>query len=349
MMKDQLMTQNLGIFLSLFVGVLLTAIRCEAEEPIDKVIFGSCIRQERPAPLLEVMAKQRVDVVVFLGDNIYGDTEDMEVLSAKYDQLHQLPGFSTLFETSTVLATWDDHDYGVNDGGASYPQREASEEIFLDFWNYPENAAERKRPGIYGSRIIGPLGKRVQFILLDTRYFRSPLKTGERRVGGPYYPDDDPDKTMLGKAQWKWLAEQLRKPAEIRILASSIQCLPSQAGQECWANLPRERERLLKLIEETKAHNLIILSGDRHWSEVSRIETSSQPIYEFTSSSINQPHPRGTPTENENRFGDKTYHKQNYGLININWESQPPEVDVQIRDLDDKVQIKTNVLIQQGQ
>ena len=124
----------------------------------------------------------------------------------------------------------------------------------------------------------------MQVILLDTRFFRSDLKTGPRRVGGPYYPDNNPDLTMLGSAQWLWLEKQLQQPAEIRIVVSSIQFAPTAAGQETWANLPQEKQRFLDLLTKTNASGVMIVSGDRHWSEFSRItEELAYPLYDFTS------------------------------------------------------------------
>lgn len=316
---------------------------CHAQQPVTSVIFGSCIKQDRPAPVLEIMANQHPDVAIFLGDNIYGDSADMSVLRAKYQRLGELPGFQQLTSSAITLATWDDHDYGVNDGGADFPQREASEQLFLDFWKFPKTASERAHPGVYGSHLLGPVGQRLQVILLDTRYFRSSLKSGERRDGGAYVPDDDSSKTMLGEAQWSWLANELRKPAEVRILASSIQFLPTSDGQECWANLPHERQRLLDLIEETKAFNLIVISGDRHWAEISRTNFADHSIYEFTSSSINQLHPRGTPTRNENRDEPKTYHKENFGLMTIDWRENGPELRIEIRDAENQPQLTKTV------
>src|SRR5690606_5531844 len=138
---------------------------------------------------------------------------------------------------------------------------------------------------------------------LDCRYFRSPLKRGSRRVGGSWVPDDDPARTMLGEQQWKWLEEQLRQPAAMQIIGSGIQVLASDAGQETWANLPRERSRLLELIDSTGAEGVLFLSGDRHWSELSRLDEGvPYPLYDLTSSSLNQVHPRGTPTENRHRL-----------------------------------------------
>ena len=287
-------------------------------------------------PILSQMASEQADVMIFLGDNIYADTEDMQVMRKKYQLLADNKDFQKLLKSAPAYAVWDDHDYGVNDGGTNYPQKVLSQVEFLDFWNVSKDSPRRSRAGTYDSIILGPKGKRVQLLLLDTRYFRSPLKKGNaRRTGGPYAPDDDASKTMLGEEQWKWLKAELLKPAEIRIVASSIQCLASDAGQETWSNLPAERERLFKLIRETKANGLFIISGDRHWSEYSMTEEAlSYPLYEFTSSSFNQVHPRGTPTENDFRVSETTYHLQNYGVILIDWSQPEIELKIQIRDLD---------------
>lgn len=318
-----------------------------AARPISRILFGSCIKQEKPAPIFDAINARDADLFVFLGDNIYGDTEDMQVLSDKYAKLAAIPGFAKLRETTDVLATWDDHDYGVNDGGADYPKRVESERIFLDFWRDPASSARRKRPGVYDAHVFGPKERRVQVILLDTRYFRSPLKkSAERRTGGPYTPDDSADKTVLGEAQWKWLAEQLRVPAELRIIATSIQCIAADDGQETWSNLPRERERFFRLLNETKANGVVLISGDRHWSELSSIEDGLRyRLYDLTSSSLNQPHGRGTPTLNRFRDLPTTYHKENFGEIAVDWNQDDPQITLQIRDMSGDVQISKQVAL----
>ena len=120
-----------------------------------------------------------------------------------------IAGYSKLRNTIAHLAVWDDHDYGINDGGGDFPHKAVAKELFLKFWKVPADDIRRTRDGIYDSRIIGPPGMRVQIILLDLRWFRSPLKASDQR-GAPgkerYVPDPDPAKTMLGPAQWAWLA-----------------------------------------------------------------------------------------------------------------------------------------------
>lgn len=319
-----------------------------AEEPVSRILFGSCTKQDRPMPIFETIVAQKPELFIFLGDNIYADTEDMDVMLAKYAKLKADAGFSKLINMCPILATWDDHDYGKNDAGASYSKRVEAQKIFVDFWNDPADSPRRTRPGVYDSKVFGPEGKRGQVILLDTRYFRGPLSTGERRTGGPYVPTDDKNVSMLGEDQWKWLEKQLREPAELRIIASSIQCLSQDAGQETWSNIPHERERLFRLIDKTRANGVVIISGDRHWAELSKVDEGvPYPLHDLTSSSFNQLHPRGTPTENKHRDIKKTYHRENFGAITIDWKRSDPTIVMQVLDLDAKVQIEKKLKLSQ--
>jgi len=301
--------------------------------PVSRILFGSCVKQDRPMPIFETIVAEDPELFIFLGDNIYADTTDMDVMRAKYAKLKADVGFARLLGSCPILATWDDHDYGANDAGADYVKRVESQQVFVDFWGDAAGSPRRSRPGVYDAHVFGPRGKRLQVILLDTRYFRGPLVKGERRVGGPYYPSDDKSIPMLGEAQWKWLEEQLRQPAEVRIIASSIQCVPESAGQETWSNLPHERQRLFDLIARTGASGALVISGDRHWSELSMTtDKTPYPIYDLTSSSFNQLHSRGTPTENRYRAEPTTYHKENFGSIQIDWGVDDPQVTLRVQD-----------------
>ena len=104
----------------------------------------------------------------------------MAVLKAKYEKAAAVPGYQKLLKTCPVLATWDDHDYGKNDAGVEYPQKDQSQQLFLDFYGIPKDSPRRTQKGVYDSVTYGPEGKRVQIIVLDLRYFRSPLKRGKR-------------------------------------------------------------------------------------------------------------------------------------------------------------------------
>ena len=160
-------------------------------------------------------------------------------------------------------------------------------------------------------------------------------------MGGPYVADDSPDKTILGEAQWKCLEQQLRQPAEVRLLCTSIQCLAETAGQETWSNLPRERTRLFRLIKDTRANGVIMISGDRHWSELARVDNAvGYPLLEMTSSSFNQVHGRGTPTVNRHRISETTYHKENFGVLEIEWSKPAAQLKLEIRSLKNQPKIQ---------
>lgn len=326
--------------------LLVAAPTLAAEKPISRIAFGSCAKQNKPQPIWDTIVGTKPQRFLFIGDNIYGDTEDMAVLRAKYAMLNAKPGYQRLKKVCPILATWDDHDYGKNDAGVEYAKKKESQQIFLDVFDVPKDSPRRRQEGVYHAEITGPVGKRVQFILLDTRYFRSPLKTGGKNdepgsgLRGPYPPDDDPKKTMLGPAQWKWLEAQLRQPAEVRILASSIQVVASQHRWEGWGTFPRERKRLFDLIGKTKAGGVIIISGDRHKAEISRINhtAAGYPIYDVTSSSLNAP--SGNFTKTGVRFGNELnrhrvglmYFDINFGTILVDWSQPDPVVRMQVRD-----------------
>ncbi len=324
-----------GLFL-LFVAQGCTTSNAPSAPPLTRIVFGSCI-DTQSHPMLDRVLALPFDLFILLGDNIYADTTNAAVMAAKYRVRKESSFFQALRRKSPVVATWDDHDFGWNDAGASYPMKRESQQLFLDFMDEPASSPRRRRAGIYDAHLFGPRGRRVQVILLDTRYFRSTLATGENNVlpsGGKYIPHPDPNVTMLGEAQWKWLEEQLRVPAELRIIGSSIQFISEFSGAEAWANMPREKQRLLNLLEKTKANGVLFISGDRHWAELSRLDRGrNYSLYDLTSSALTEKHKRGTPTPNRFRDGP-TFHDNNVGLLTIDWHNSKPEVLLQVLDVD---------------
>lgn len=301
-----------------------------AEAPLSgdtfRVAFGSCAHHNKDLPILTTATATAPDLFVWLGDNIYGDTEDMAVLQAKYDKQAAKPEFQALRAATEVRAVWDDHDYGRNDAGKEYPQRLASEAIFLDFWEVPEGSDRRQHEGIYGSEVFSDGDHTVQLILLDTRSFRDPIARSGRR----YTPHTEPGASFLGEAQWAWLAEVLRQPATVRIIASSNQFGHAHNGYESWTNFPFEQQRMVRLLRETGATNTLFISGDVHWGEISRYAPDGgPPIYDVTSSGITQTWPSTEP--NANRVGP-VVRENNFGLIEIAWEQQV--IDLQLRTVD---------------
>ncbi len=304
-----------------------------------RIAFGSCGSQERPMPILDSVTKQQPDLFIWLGDNIYGDTKDMQVLRDKYAMLAAKPEFQRLKSAAPFLATWDDHDYGWNDAGRHYPFKEESKEIFLDFWGEPENSLRRLRKGIYTSKYYENQGRILQIILLDNRSFRDDLRRYRGELSQDpkffypldYYPHEITDSTLLGEEQWRWLDSELRKPADLRIIASGTQFSISYNGYEAWANFPHERQRMLDLVKETGANGVIFLTGDVHYGEISVLrEQGLYPIYDITASGITSTWHFATP--NENRIEGPVM-DNHFGLLTIDWEQHDPSIIMEIIDI----------------
>jgi alkaline phosphatase D len=302
-------------------------------------MFGSCADQNKSVPILENVVADKPGLFIFLGDNIYGDTEDMKKLQKKYDKLGKKPEFKKLHEACPVIATWDDHDYGINDGGSEYPMKKQSKEVFLDFWNEPKNSERRNHEGIYTSYYYGEGDQRVQIILLDNRTFKSPWKTGTHNGIEGYIPNTDPAATMLGEAQWEWLEKELQQPAMLRIIATGTQFVPQYNGYELWSYMPLEKQRLLDYISAKKIKGVFFISGDTHYAELSRMPNEgSYPLYELTSSGL-------TKTwkfiaSNEYRMGNGVA-ENNYGIIDIDWKAET--VTLTIKDIKGTVRIQQQV------
>ncbi len=286
-----------------------------AEQPaLQDIVFGSCL-DTHDHPMLDRTLTLPRDLFIFMGDNIYADKGGILMMQEKYALLKHSRFFKGL-QNKPILATWDDHDFGENDGGGSYLHKKEAQ---VEFWNWldePTTSPRRQQEGVYHAQTFGPAGRRVQVVMLDTRYFRSPLKKvakDKAMLGGAYVPTDDTAATMLGAEQWSWLEQVLQQPAELRLIVSSIQFAPQAHGGECWANMPHEQQRLLKLL---RGQTAVVLSGDRHWCEFSH-----NGVFDFTTSSMTQKHPRGTPTPNKNRCMPITYHLPNVGHLSIDWSA----------------------------
>lgn len=303
------------------------------------ITFGSCGQENKPQPILQQVADIRPDFFIYLGDNIYGDTYDMNVLKAKYQQLAAKPEYQALQKSTRVLATWDDHDYGWNDAGRHYPFAKESKDIFLDFFNEPKDSRRRKREGIYTSYVYDFGSRKLQIILLDTRTFRDDLRTyrGElhrqSRYFYPldYFPHQTTDSTLLGAQQWQWLEAELRKPADVRIICSSTQFAIEFNGYEAWANFPHEQQHMLDLIQKTRANGVLFISGDVHYAEISKIQPENgYPIYDVTSSGITSTWYFAAP--NANRIEGPVM-ENHYGKISIDWKPADPLIRMEAIDV----------------
>lgn len=314
----------------------------------SRIAFGSCADQDQPQPIWDAVLAADPELFIFLGDNIYGDTRDPAVLRAKYAQLAAQPGFRRLCERTQVLAMWDDHDFGEDDAGGDFPMKEISRQIFCDFWNVRADSSRRTRDGIYDAVVFESGGKRLQVIIPDLRFNRTPLR--RRQLGdmpykawarlfendpsgvpGPYERNPDLAATMLGRAQWRWLEQQLAQPADVRIFASSVQVVADFPGWEGWSNFAVDQQRLLQTIRRHRANGLFCISGDMHYAEVSHLDLNTPyPLWDFTSSGLTEVW--ATPTPNALRVGG-VLAEPNFGLLTLDWRAPGgPSVRFEARD-----------------
>ena len=324
------------VILGLYTGGTV----CGAD--VIRIAMGSCADEKKKHPIWEAVVATQPDAFVFLGDNVYADTEDMEEMRRSYEMLGEKPGYQALLKTCPVYAIWDDHDYGVNDGGAEYPMREGAEAEFHRFFQTPGDADSRSRPGIYDVDYIKSAGGKVlQLIRLDTRYFRGPLvKLPERTKLGPYDRNRDESATILGAAQWAWLEEVLDEPADARVIATSIQFLPQEHRWELWENFPHERQRMLNLLKRKATGPVFFMSGDRHMGEIMKLKVDDPaspgfPVYEITSSGLTN---AGGGTAGEpfrHRVSPTNFQSRNFGLMTIDLDSR--NVLLELRDVEGQV------------
>ncbi len=299
---------------------------------LNSIAFGSCSHQDKTDhQLWDEVHQTSSDLWIWMGDNIYGDTTSMKVMREKYDLQKSHPGYQKLMKETQILGIWDDHDYGVNDGGKEYPAKDGSKVELFRFLEVADDHPARNRQGAYQSYTFAGT-KNIKIILLDTRYFRDPLKKDEKNWNTP-----DPNGEILGSEQWSWFERQLQdQSADLILVISSIQVIPVEQRFEKWANFTAERNRLLELIE-TVGTPLVLLSGDRHISEVSRLDLtgSNYPLYEFTSSSLTNPW--GEPRNEPNQYREKTIvFDPNFATMNFDVTPDQLKLDVQYIGQDHK-------------
>ncbi|MEQ8820906.1 MAG: alkaline phosphatase D family protein [Sumerlaeia bacterium] len=307
----------------------------------SRIAFGSGLRIDPSTgelPIWQAILAAEPDVFVFLGDNVFADTMNPSVMREAYARLAAQEGFQKLLQQATVLATWNDHDYGQNDAGKEYRMREESAAIFREFWPMPaenyghqdhaEDEVEGKtrfpEGGVHSSHTFGD----VAFILLDTRYNRD-------RTGRP----DGRNKAILGPKQFTWLENELKSnDAKIKFVASSIQFVSDLHRFERWGKQYEfARFRLIEYIGMNGIDGVMFLSGDRNFAEISARQWGPlYPLIDVTASPMANTSEHWQAQDwkepNESRLSEGFYRGNNFGLITIGWDQPDPPITIQIRD-----------------
>jgi alkaline phosphatase D len=329
--------------------VLLGFISCKTQDsehfitsqkPIQNdfytIAFGSCDNQSIKNELWEAIDSNNPSVWIWGGDNVYSDTEDMIFLKKNYEIQKQDVDYQNFIRNKIILGTWDDHDYGANDGGDEYPYKRESQQLLLDFLGTSNNAAERKRDGVYTARTIAVNGNKIKIIVLDSRFFRTSL-TKAIDSKKRFQPNQYGDGTILGETQWKWLKEELESSdAQFNVIVSSVQFLSDKHGFEAWGNFPHEIEKLEKMIISTKAKGTFIISGDRHIATFSskNVYGLSYPLVDFTSSGLTHTYTSFSSEENPYLKGE-VVKEINFGLLKFDFKKN--KVIMEIRGKENKL------------
>lgn len=307
---------------------------------LTTIAFGSCNKQDLPQPMWSNIIENNPDLWIWLGDNIYGDSEDTSVLNAKYALQKANEGYKNILAAMPVIGIWDDHDYGKNDGDKNFSIKRESKELMLDFLDVPKNAEVRNREGAYHSYTFGKDNQKVKIILLDARYFRDELQSNPVSGGQRYLKNETGD--ILGAAQWAWLESELtNSDAQINLIGCGIQMVSAEHFFEKWSNFPTARQRLFDLLETTQPNQAILLSGDRHIGEVSKMQLSglNYPLYDITSSGLTHSYENILQVGeiNQHRMQGSLTGQKHFGVMTLDWTKTPVKIKVELKGLDNQI------------
>ena len=318
------MHTHIKLLITLSLTASLTTLTLADEQHatlIQKIGIVGCLKPNKAPALLNYTESIKPDLMLWVGDNIYADAKTTTRLDERYAQLAARDGFKELRKIET-MATWDDHDYGLNNSGDSNPIKNKSKAIFSKFWNLPSYVDTRS--GIYHAKIFGPENKRLQVIMLDARFAKSKDR-------------------ILGAEQWQWLGAQLEKPADLRLVVTGQQVLlPKETRFETWTKNGQEQAKLFDLIKEKKTEGVVFITGDQHYGEVLKIpQALGYDAWEFMFSGVNQDE-KSCPVAANVRVGPAAHSKHKTGSMQIKW-SKDPQLTFQVHDLDGKLLLEQSI------
>ena len=306
----------------LFVGLTFCA-SCKKQEVVREsapegellmtIALGSCNRENQEQIMWDDILEDVPDYWIWLGDNVYGDTNDTLIMKEKYERQKSNEMYQELRSKAGIYGIWDDHDYGKNDAGKEFSEKRHMRDLMFEFLDVPKDNVSWGREGGYQSYLLTMNNVKVKLILLDSRYFRDdPIKQGNGYAANL-------DGTILGEEQWEWFENEIdSSEADIHLIGNGIQVISAEHNFEKWNNFPNERQRLLDLIQENSLKNTIILSGDRHLSELSKFkeEGQDQPIYDITSSGMTHSYTSYSGEPNQFRIGEVVASKS-YAVVKV--------------------------------
>lgn len=269
----------------------------ESVAAIGTIAFASCNRQNKPQKHWDTIQSHDPGLFLWTGDAVYAKNNTLKSLEDAFLNLTRNQQYDAFTQKTgmEIRGIWDDHDYGVNDGGSHVPMKRHRKNLFSRYIlgedaivdDLQEEVLERLYKTIV--RRLAPSGAVVKIILLDTRSHRddhyipsigqikfpfTPLVAAALRATysvlgfGRQYNGD-----VLGERQWTWLENELKQSAaDFHVVISSIQILTSNPVVESWGHFPRSKQRLLSLFQKYDPRGLVLISGDVHHGELSHAQ-----------------------------------------------------------------------------
>lgn len=281
-----------------------------------RVGFGSCTRVQldREQPIFDVVRQLEPDMFLWLGDNIYGDSDESQALSELYTRQRLVERLEPLLRTTPQLAIWDDHDFGYNNSDGTSPFKADALRLFRSYWANPAYG-DGTTPGIWFKHGYGG----VDFFFLDGRYHRDPSEAPDTQA-----------KTMLGPVQKQWLKRELRAsraPFKILVSGGGWSSAERGPGGDSWAAYEHERDEIFDFIRDERIGGVVCISGDSHMGELNCIPRSAQggyDIYDLCSSPLVQiPANRFLQQVPELRVRDVYARSVNVGLLQFDMGREP--------------------------
>ena len=311
--------------------------RTDKSSTLNSIAFGSCNRTHLPQPLWSHIISRQPDIFLWLGDAVYADTTDPEKMQREYQKQLSMPDYIALRNSTPVVGIWDDHDYGGNNLGKENPIRQQSQQLFLDFVDEPADSARRAQKGVYTSYVFGAEAQQVKLILLDTRYHRE--RPGKGRAN------------LLGKAQWRWLENELKTTtAQVNLIASSFSVLSTQIPRaEEWDDYQWEKRRLFRLIKKHRVSGVLFLTGDRHFAAHLSEKASGRRYHELMSSGMTHYLKRSYISRLfKHYYGVKnSYFGINFSVLEFDW-SDPVRIRFCVYDKNNTLQLERRLSLIDG-
>ncbi|QHI36274.1 hypothetical protein IMCC3317_16340 [Kordia antarctica] len=315
------------------------------DPPDFKIALGSCsfineTKDDRPNPyggkyqIFDAILAKNPDLMLWVGDNMYLRTPDFMTetgIRHRFRHTRATPELQALLGSVHHYATWDDHDYGPNDGDRSYVNKKITENTFNKYWgNLNTNAAGN------GGVTQHFAWNDVEVFMLDDRYHRAPNR------------DPNDDRAYLGKQQLDWLIDALtNSSATFKIIVNGGQVISDVAKFENYAMYPTERAKLLQRLHDSKIEGVFFISGDRHHTEISRLEREdAYPLIDITCSPLTAGTHKARDEGNTLQVKDKTFYNRNFGIIDVSGKRKERTLLLTIYDSDGKKAIDYTIKAQ---